>query len=92
MTRAPMSTQKVQQWIISLLVLAVSCFPLGALTAAVAMLSAERHDAAMVLVGVMAALGLAAVSAGRLVHRLSPVSPWTLLGLLPALAAAALYL
>ncbi len=92
MARAPMSTQKVQQWIISLLVLAVSCFPLGALTAAVAMLSDERHDAAMVLVGVMAALGLAAVSAGRLVHRLSPVSPWTLLGLLRALAAAALYL
>jgi putative Ca2+/H+ antiporter (TMEM165/GDT1 family) len=92
MARAPMSTQKVQQWIISLLVLAVSCFPLGALTAAVAMLSAERHDAALVLVGVMAALGLAAVSAGRLVRRLSPVSPWTLLGLLPALAAAALYL
>ncbi|MCX6408810.1 MAG: hypothetical protein NTV28_18040 [Propionibacteriales bacterium] len=92
MARAPMSTQKVQQWIISLLVIAVSCFPLGALTAAVAMLSAERHDAALVLVGVMAALGMAAVSAGRLVHRLSPVSPWTLLGLLPALAAAVLYL
>lgn len=92
MARAPMSTQKVQQWIISLLVIAVSCFPLGALTAAVAMLSAERHDAALVLVGVMAALGVAAVSAGRLVHRLSPVSPWTLLGLLPALAAAVLYL
>ena len=87
MARAPMSTQKVQQWIISLLVIA-----LGALTAAVAMLSAERHDAALVLVGVMAALGMAAVSAGRLVHRLSPVSPWTLLGLLPALAAAVLYL
>lgn len=87
-----MSTQKVQQWIVSLLVLAVSCFPLGALTAAVAMLADERHDAALVLVGVMAALGTAAVSAGRLVHRLSPVSPWTLLGLLPAAVAALLYL
>lgn len=87
-----MSTQKVQQWIVSLLVLAVSCFPLGALTAAVAMLADERHDAALVLVGVMAALGTAAVSAGRLVHRLSPVSPWTLLGLLPAAGAALLYL
>lgn len=87
-----MSTQKVQQWIVSLLVLAVSCFPLGALTAAVATLADERHDAALVLVGVMAALGTAAVSAGRLVHRLSPVSPWTLLGLLPAAGAALLYL
>lgn len=92
MARAPMTTEKVQQWVMSLLVLAVSCFPLGALTAAVAMLADHRHGAAAVLVGVMAALGVAAVSAGRLVHRLSPLSPWTLLGLLPSVAAAVLYL
>lgn len=89
MARPPMTTQQVQQWIVSLLVVAVSCFPLGALGAAVAMLAGERHDAAVVLVIIMGALGCAAVSAGRLVHRLSPASPWTLLGAVPALVAAA---
>lgn len=92
MARPPMTTQQVQQWIVSLLVVAVSCFPLGALAAAVTMLGGERHDAAIVLVVIMGALGTAAVSAGRLVHRLSPVSPWTLLGVLPAVVTAALVL
>lgn len=92
MTRPPMTTQQVQQWVVSLLVVAVSCFPLGALAAAVAKLSDDRHAAAVVLVLVMGALGTAAVSAGRLVHRRSPISLWTLLGLAPAAIAATVLL
>ena len=84
-----LSIEQVQRWVISFLILAVSSFPLGALTAVShAIVGDGRRADALLLLGVMAALGVLALGAIRLVHRRPPASPWLLCGLLPAMAAA----
>lgn len=90
MARRELSIEQVQRWVISFLILAVSSFPLGAMTAATSMLVDDnrRSDAVLLLV-VMAVLGVLALGAIRLVHRRSPLSPWLIFGVLPAAAAAA---
>jgi 4-amino-4-deoxy-L-arabinose transferase-like glycosyltransferase len=86
--RRQLTIEQVQRWVISFLVLAVASFPLGALTAAVdSMVADGRKDDAVVLVIVMAALGILALAAIRLVHGRRPVSPWIVLGVLPAVVA-----
>ncbi len=93
MARRELSIEQVQRWVVSFLVIAVSSFPLGALTAAVHMLVGDgRRDDAMLLLVVMAALGVIALAAIRLVHRTSPMSAWLVLGLVPAALVATLVL
>ncbi|MFI5427012.1 hypothetical protein [Aeromicrobium sp. UC242_57] len=90
MPRRELSIEQVQRWVISFLILAVSSFPLGAMTAAIAMLvDDDRRSDAILLLVVMAVIGVLALGAIRLVHRRPPLSPWIAFGSLPAIAAAA---
>jgi len=91
--RRELSIERVQRWVITFLILAVSSFPLGALVAVIHRLVEEdrRSDASILLV-VMALLGILALGAIRLVHRCSPATAWILLGALPAVIAGVLIL
>ena len=84
-----LSIEQVQRWVVSFLILAVASFPLGALAAVSHTIADEgRHSDAILLTTVMAALGVLALAAIRLVHRRPPVSLWLAFGLLPAAATA----
>jgi hypothetical protein len=84
-----LSIEQVQRWVVSFLILAVASFPLGALAAVShAIVDEDRTPDAILLMAVMAALGVLALAAIRLVHRRRPVSPWLLCGLLPAAVTA----
>lgn len=88
-----LSTEQVQRWVISFLILAVSSFPLGALTAVSdSIVQDGRRSDGILLIAVMAVIGVLALGAIRLVHRRPPLSLWLLCGLLPAAAAAAVVL
>lgn len=88
-----LSIEQVQRWVISFLILAVSSFPLGALTAvADSIVHDGRRGDAILLLSVMGVIGVLALGAIRLVHRRRPLSAWLLCGLLPAAAAAAVVL
>lgn len=80
-----LSFEQVQRWVVSLLVLAVSSFPLGAMAATAIVLDQDgRHGKALLLVVIMAALGCVATGVVRRIHERSPLTPWLLLGLAPA--------
>jgi MFS family permease len=91
--RRELSIEQVQRWVMSFLILAVASFPLGALTAVAHSVAGDGRQAdAVLLLVVMAALGVLALVAIRLVHGLPPGSAWVLLGVLPAVVAGALIL
>lgn len=87
MVRPEMSIEQVQKWVVTALIGAVATFPLGALIAVTHTSRSDDPAGAAVLAGMTALLGVVAVGATRLVHRLPPLSPLLLLGLVPALAS-----
>ena len=87
--RRELSIERVQRWVISILILAVAAFPIGALVASAdSMLADGRRTDGIILLVVMAAIGVVALGAIRLVHRRSATSPWVVLGAVPAVIAA----
>ena len=91
--RRELTTEQVQRWVVSLLILAVSAFPLGALTAVIrSIVDDDRRSDGMILLVVMAILGIVALGAVRLVHRRPAFAPWILLGALPAAVAGLMIL
>jgi hypothetical protein len=86
--RRELTTEQVQRWVVSCLILAVSAFPLGALVAVIRSIvdDGRRGDGIMLLV-VMAVIGIVALGAIRLVHRRPAFAPWILLGAIPAVVA-----
>ncbi|NRQ48331.1 hypothetical protein [Aeromicrobium stalagmiti] len=93
MARRELSIEQVQRWVVSFLILAVASFPLGALTAVSdSIVDDGRRGDAVLLIVVMAALGVLALGAIRLVHRRPVLSPWLACGAVPAVAAALLVL
>jgi len=91
--RRELTTEQVQRWVVSFLILAVSSFPIGALTAVIRTIvdDGRRSDGTILLV-VMAIIGIVALGAIRLVHRRPAFAPWILLGALPAVVAGVLIL
>ncbi len=87
MVRPEMSIEQVQKWVVTALICAVATFPLGALIAVTHTSHADDPAGAALLAGMTGVLGVVAVGAARLVHRLPPVSPMLLLGLLPAVGS-----
>jgi hypothetical protein len=84
-----LSIEQVQRWVVSLLVLAVASFPLGALAATAIVLDQDgRQDKAVLIVIMMAALGCVAVGIVRKIHERSPLSAWLIVGLAPAVTTA----
>ena len=86
--RRGLTIEQVQRWVVSALICAVSMFPLGALTAAVHVRADDDPAGAVTLTVMMGVIGVAAVTAARLVHRRSPWSPYAALGLIPAVISA----
>lgn len=86
-----LSIEQVQRWVVTFLILAVASFPLGALTAVIDTIvhDGRRSDGVLLLL-VMAAIGVLALGAIRLVHRRSPLTGWLVAGVLPAVVAAVL--
>ena len=86
--RRELTTEQVQRWVVSFLILAVSSFPLGALVAVIRSIvdDGRRGDGILLLV-VMAVIGVVALGAIRLVHRRPAFAPLILLGAVPAVVA-----
>ena len=91
--RRELTTEQVQRWVVSFLILAVSSFPIGALVAVIRSIvdDGRRSDGAILLV-VMAVIGIVALGAIRLVHRRPAVAPWIMIGAVPAIVAGVLIL
>ncbi|MCW2830052.1 MAG: hypothetical protein JWP31_744 [Aeromicrobium sp.] len=88
-----LSIEQVQRWVVSLLIIAVASFPLGAITAVTqSIVDDGRRGDGILLLAVMAVLGVLALAAIRMVHQKRPASPWIALGVVPALVAGALTL
>jgi len=86
--RRELTTEQVQRWVVSLLILAVSAFPLGALVAVIrSIVDDGRRGDGVILLIVMAVIGVVALGAVRLVHRRPAFAPWILLGVVPAAIA-----
>ena len=87
--RNEMSTEQVQRWVISILVFAISAFPIGGLIAATyAELNRGRHGAAVGLMIMAGVIGVLAIGAIRIIHKRSVASPLLILGVVPASIAA----
>lgn len=82
-TRGAMSVTRVQQWVVSSLVVTTVLHLSVGLVIAGLFVDAERpgaQEGLMVIAGVFMVLALVAA---RLIHRRPPLTPWLLLGLLP---------
>ena len=87
--RNDMTTEQVQRWVISLLVFAISAFPIGGLIAAsYSELHNDRRGAAIGLMIMAGVIGVLALSAIRIIHKRSLVTPLLILGVVPASIAA----
>jgi hypothetical protein len=86
--RREMTIEKVQQWIVSALICAVASFPIGALVVTSVYMNRDGARAdAMILCMMAAVIGTLAVGAGRLMHRLHPMSWFVLIGAVPGVIA-----
>ena len=84
-----MSIEKVQQWIVTALICAVSSFPIGALIITTHHTRDTDSFGAVILCIMTGAIGIVAVAAIRLIHRTTLWSGLLFLGLIPAIASAA---
>lgn len=82
--------EKVQQWVGSLIVLVVGLAPTVALaiTGPLMVDDPGRRSAAIGLICMSAVVGMATIAGMLLIHRRSPLSPWLVLGVVPAAVAA----
>jgi hypothetical protein len=79
-----MSMTSVQRWVMSVLaVTTIGHFSAGLVLAAV-FLEDARTGAQIGLDVIAGVVGVLGVAAGFLIHQRKPLSPWLLLGLLPA--------
>ena len=91
-TRGAMSLSTVQKWVMSTLAVTTVLHLQVGLVVAAAFVDDTRAGATeglLVIAGVMGVLGLAA---GFLIHGRSPLTPWVLLGVIPAVVGAVLVL
>lgn len=83
-----MSLTGVQQWVMSALAVTTVLHFVVGLVIAAAYVDGTRAGAEQGLLAIAAVMGLLGVAAGLVIHRRSPLSPWLLLGLLPAAVGA----
>lgn len=85
-----MTTVQVQRWVISIIVCAVSIFPIGALIATSVVMGQDSQTGTAVGLCVMAVIiGVLAVGAARLIHRVNPLSGYITVGAIPGLVTLA---
>jgi hypothetical protein len=81
-----MSLTIVQRWVMSTLVaLTIMHLAIGVMLAAY---FSDRQDARIGLLVISGAFGIVAIAAALIIHKHRLVSPWLLLGLVPALVGA----
>jgi hypothetical protein len=84
----PMSLSQVQRWVLSTLaVITIEHLAAGLVIAALFM-PADRLDSTIALLVIAGLFGMVAVATALLIHRRRPLSPWLLLGTLPAVVGA----
>ena len=87
--RTELTTEQVQRWVVSLLVFAITSFPIGGLIAVShVVLGQDRRGAAICLMGMAAVIGIISVSVMRIIHGRSLATPLLILGILPAAIAS----
>jgi hypothetical protein len=84
-----MSIDQVQRWVVSVLIFAISAFPIGGLFGiAHAVRNEGRHGDAVGFIVMAGVIGVIAFGAIRILHKRSVVTPLLILGTLPAAIAA----
>ena len=84
-----MTIEQVQHWVVSLLIFAITSFPMGALIVVSNVFYRQGNvTSAFGLCIMCGVIGICAVVAIHLVHGHSVISPYLSLGLLPAVGAA----
>lgn len=84
-----MSTEQVQRWVMSLLVFAITAFPIGGLIGVShVILGQHRRGAAIALMVMAGVIGMIAVGVMRVIHQRPLATPLILLGLIPAAIAS----
>lgn len=78
----------VQKWVLSTLAVSTIMHMAGALILFGISISDEHQASRYGLMVIAALFGIIAVAAGRLIHRVTPLTPWLLLGTLPAIFGA----
>ncbi len=87
--RSEMTTEQVQRWVVSLLVFAITSFPIGGLIAVShAVLDQDRRGAAICLMIMAGVIGMLSIGVMRIIHKRSLATPLMLLGLVPAAIAS----
>ncbi|HET7690196.1 MAG TPA: hypothetical protein VFK41_07455 [Nocardioidaceae bacterium] len=81
--RESMSVGTVQKWVLSTLAATTILHMAGGLVLAAAFLDSTGKQIAMLVIAT--AFGVLAMVAARLIHQSKVLSPWLLLGLVPAL-------
>ncbi|WP_310964517.1 hypothetical protein [Nocardioides terrisoli] len=83
-----MSLTQVQKWVMSVLAVTTIEHLSAGIVVAAYFLDADRPGAQAGLIVIAALIGMVAVAAGFLIHKRSPLTPWLVLGWLPAVAGA----
>lgn len=86
--RGGMSLSSVQRWVMSTLAVSTVLHLVAGIVIAAAFLEDPGAGAQVGLLVIAGVMGVLGVAAGFLIHQRSPVTPWVLLGVLPAVAGA----
>ena len=78
-----MSTERVQQWVASALVITTLAHLAAGIVVAALYLDGARTAEQLVLVIIAGIFGVISIAAARAIHRKPILTPWLLLGLLP---------
>ena len=78
------SLTNVQRWVMSVLAATTILHLAAGLVVAAVFMDESRLGARIGLNVIAAIIGMLAVATGRLIHAKSPLTPWLLVGLLPA--------
>ncbi|KQY55502.1 MULTISPECIES: hypothetical protein [unclassified Nocardioides] len=83
-----MHVSHVQKWVMSVLAVTTILHLVVGLVLAAAMVEDDRLDAQIGLLVIAGIFGVLSVAVGRVIHQRSMLTPWLLLGPVPALIGA----
>ena len=88
----PMHLEPVQKWVLSILAFVTIIHLSGGLVVAALVIDPDRSTDRIGLIAIAAAFGIVAVAAFLAIHRKPMLSPWLLVGLVPAAVGLVLVL
>jgi len=86
--RAQQSLSRVQKWVLSSLAVTTILHLVAGLILAAVFMDAARQSSRIGLLVIAGAFGVIAIAAGLAIHQRRLLSPWLLLGTIPAAGAA----